>query len=183
MRFQEGREGSDMSGMKERTTVTEMERVLTQEIELFKSYMVALNLDNELMAKLKIAGLEENNKAKNTILLKLKAMDQGRQNLVRQFAHSHGMAESDVRILDICQYASAEESKRLTDLKNELQRITGEIKILQGKTAALANASLGWVNSSIATLKKMLTPVVTYNLQGKIGGDDVFSGRVVEKRV
>ena len=172
-----------MPAMREKNAVTEMERVLSQEIELFRSYLVALNLDNELMAKLKINELEENNKAKNTILLKLRAMDQARQNLVKQFALTHGISESDVRIVDMCERATPEEAKRLSELKEELQKITSEIRIVQGKTAALANASLGWVNSSIATLKKMLTPVVTYNLQGKMGGDDVFSGRVVEKRV
>lgn len=172
-----------MSAVKQKNAASEMERVLSQEIELFRSYMQALSLDNDLMSKLKISELEENNKAKNTILLKLRAMDQARQNLVRQFAMTHGVAESDVRIIDFCSTASSDEALRLTRLKEELQAITAEIQVMQGKTAALANASLGWVNSSIATLKKMLTPVVTYNLQGKIGGDDVFAGRVVEKRV
>lgn len=183
MKFQGDRKESNMPAVKEKNTVSEIEKVLAQEIEFFQQYLAALKLDNDLMSKLQINELEQNNKVKNTILLKLKAMDQARQNLVKQFAASNQIPETEVRILDICARATAEEAQRITALKDELQRITAEIHEVQGKTAALAQASLNWVNSSISTLKKMLTPAATYNLQGKVGNDEVFAGRVVEKQV
>lgn len=166
-----------------KNTVTELEQVLAQEVELYRQYAASLKSDAELMTKLKIDELEKSNKSKNTLLLKIKAVDQARQNLVRQFAVAHGMPEDQIRIVNICEKVSSEEGKRLKSLADQLTIIVAELKTVHSNTAALANASLGWVNSSIATLHRLLSPTGTYNLQGKVERESHFTGRVVEKSV
>lgn len=173
-----------MSGQgRHKNTVEELEKVLQQEIDLYRQYAEALTKDADLMASLKIDELEKSNKVKNTLLLKVKALDQARQNLVRQFAAAHQMTEENIRIADICERVSAVEAKRLKSLRDELQKIVLELKGVQHSTAALAQTSLNWVNSSIASLHRLLSPTGTYNLQGKVEREEHFTGRVVVKHI
>ena len=166
-----------------KNTVEELEKVLRQEVELYRQYADILMQDSTVMTKLNIDELEKNNKVKNTLLLKIKALDQARQNLVRQFAVSKGMTEERIRLIDICQKVSPAEAKRLLALRDQLEAIVTELKTVHTNTAALAQASLNWVNSSISTLHRLLSPTGTYNLQGKDEREAHFVGRVVEKSV
>ncbi len=164
-------------------TVTELEKVLAQEIDLYRKYSKTLNDDIQWMTKLNVEELEKNNKAKNTLLLKIKALDQARLNLIKKFAIQHGIAEDKIRLTDICEKVTPAEGKRLKVLKDELHAIVTELQQAQIGTAHLAQASLNWVNSSIATLHRLLSPTGTYNPQGKVDRETHFTGRVVEKQV
>jgi len=173
-----------MSGQgRQRNTVEELEKVLQQEIELYRTYAATLSKDSDLMATLKVEELEKSNKVKNTLLLKLKALDQARQNLVRQFAVAHQMSEENIRIADICERVSSAEAMRLKTLRDELQSIILELKGIQHSTISLAQTSLNWVNSTISSLHRLLSPTGTYNLQGKVARDEHFTGRVVVKQI
>lgn len=165
-----------------KNTTDELEKVLKQEIELYTNYADALIKDTEFMSALKVEDLEKNNKHKNTILLKMKALDQARQNLIRQFAASKALNVQEVKLLDVCAHMDKVEADRLKKLREELQTVVSRLQKVQHQTATLAQTSLGWVNSTIATLQKMLSPAGTYNLQGKIGQEGTFAGRVVERQ-
>lgn len=162
--------------------VKALEQVLRQQIEMYEQYEGHLRADQELMSKLKIAELEQNNKMKNTLVLKLQAMDQARQALVKQVAAQYKISEEVVTIRDICKVLSTEVSDRLLALRERLLTIMQSLKGLQEQTTTLANASMQWVNGSMATLKKLLTPTGTYNIQGQVDHPSVFSGRNVERR-
>jgi len=166
-----------------KNTVEELTKVLRQEIQIYRDYATSLGGDQDLMSKLNIDELEKSNKAKGTMLLKLKALDQARQNLVRKFAVANAMPEDQIKISDICEKVGAKEAEVLRGLRDELQMLIAQMKEVQHSTAALANASLGWINSSMATLHRMLSPTGTYNGQGKVDRDAHFTGRVVEKQV
>jgi hypothetical protein len=160
-----------------------LEQVLQQQLELYSDYMTHLNADVNLMSKLHIDELEKNNKAKTTLLLKIQTMDQARQNLVKQIAKANNLKEEQITIEDICKTLSTETSQRLLQLRTKLQNLIQELKLVQANASNLANASLVWINSSMSTLKQLLTPSATYNPQGQVGEPGMFSGRTVERQV
>lgn len=158
-----------------------LERVLESQVELYEQYGLHIQADRELMSRLKVSELEQNNKIKNTLLLKLQAMDQARQSLVKRIAADHKISEEVVTIKDICRVLSGEMSERLLSVRDRLQASIEKLKELQDENTQLASASLSWINGSMATLKRLLTPVGTYNLQGQVDHPSTFAGRNVEK--
>jgi hypothetical protein len=172
-----------MSSLALRKQIEDLERVLKQEIALYREYASVLNSDTELMAKLKVEELEKNNKTKNTLVLKMKTFDQARQTMIKQFAALHGISSDSVKLADICEHLQKDDAKRLLALRDELKEIIKSFEGLQRSTASLAQTSLVWVNSTISTLHRMLSPTGTYNLQGKVDGETLFAGRVVEKQI
>lgn len=165
------------------TQIEALEKVLTEEIELYKNYISLVESDKERMSQLNIDELEKNNKAKGTVLLKIQTVDQARQNLVKQIADVHKISVEKITIEDICRVISSGEAHRLKTLRAKLVGAIEYLKKVQDETTALATASLGWINGSMETLKRLLTPSGTYGPQGKVGRPNVFSGRMVEKEV
>jgi flagellar biosynthesis/type III secretory pathway chaperone len=160
-----------------------LEKVLLSELEMYEQFAAYVRNDTELMSKLQIDQLEQSNKAKNTLLLKIQTLDQARQNLVRQIATQLQIPEDKVRIAEICKVVGGHSSKRLSQIRERLHSTIENLKEVQGQTSLLANASLGWINGSLTALKGLLTPVGTYNFQGKVEANGMFSGRTVERQV
>ncbi len=160
-----------------------LERVLQEQLALYEKYLELASQDAELMAKLKIDELERNNKLKTTIVLKLQAMDEARQNVVRQIAKAFNLKEEKIRVEDLCRVLSTSEGNRLMELRQKLRVVIQKAKDIQSNTTALAHASLGWVNGSMAALSGLMGAVATYNPQGKVPAAETYGSRSVEKRV
>src|SRR5690606_7627244 len=106
-------EGEIMSASAKKDLVTQLEDVLQEQLGLYIKYTDHLKADRELMTKLNVGELEHNNKVKSTLLLKLQAMDQARQNLVRQVSKELGIPEGKVKLDDICSKLGSAKSLKL----------------------------------------------------------------------
>ncbi len=162
--------------------VESLEGVLQEQLNLLTQYKDALAKDHAHIAKLELEELEKSNKAKTTLLLKIQAMDQARENFVKQTAELLKLKLERVRLDDICKVVTADAAKRLRSLKDDLTTTVDELKKLQEETQAMAGSSLTWINGSLQTLKNLLTPSATYNLQGQVDHPNMFAGRTVERR-
>src|SRR5690606_12809993 len=126
-----------------------------------------LQQDADLMSKLNIEELEKSNKAKDTVLLKIRAVDQARHLLVKQIAAKHQLPVEQVKLTDLCKYSSPNQSERLLKLRTRLFDIIGELRLIQEQTYCLATTSLKWINGSMSSLKGLFTPASTYSSQGQ----------------
>lgn len=172
-----------MSGSAQHNPISALENVLLEQLDAYETYARLVQEDEENMARLRLDKLEHNNKLKATLLLKIQTMDQARQNLVRQIARRHQLNEESVRIQDICKAIGGQSSERLTQVRGRLQQVIQSLRQLQERTSLLAETSLSWINSSVNTLKGLLTPSGTYNPRGRIEKPGMFSGRTVEKEI
>lgn len=164
------------------STTTALERVLQEQLSLYEGYIELCALDSGFMAKLQIEELERNNKAKTTILLKIQTMDEARKCAVRQLAMAFGLAEDKVRIEDLSRVLNKTEGEKLNQLRTRLRAVIEKAKSVQEKSAHLAQASLAWINGSLASFQGLVGTVPTYGPQGKVNTAPTFAGRHVEKR-
>ncbi|MDB5038413.1 MAG: hypothetical protein JWQ35_1941 [Bacteriovoracaceae bacterium] len=162
--------------------IESLEKVLLEQLEHYEKYAEHLHQDRELMARLKIDQLEQSNKIKNTLLLKIQTMDRARQNLVKQIAKDYNISEANIRISDICRAVGGQSSSRLFQIRDRLNKTMETLRGIQNQTQLFAHTSLAWINGSISALKGLLTPSGTYNLRGKVDRPGMFAGRTVEKQ-
>lgn len=171
-----------MSASNRQRPVESLEQVLREEVELYEKFASYLQRDQELMVKLQIEELEAANKAKDTLLLKIQALEQARRTYVRRLADSMNLNEEKVRLKDLIGRIPAAEGQRLESLRQRLMAATENLRKLQDATTSLANSSISWINGSMASLRRILTPNETYGPQGRVDVNSIFSGRNVEKR-
>lgn len=163
--------------------VADLERVLQEELKLYEAYALSLKKDMEYMAQLKIDALEQANKEKNTLLLKIQTLDQARQNLVHQLGIELGLPTDQIRVTDLCEKISKEDGERLLRIRNRLHEVVRQIQAEGERAQMLANGSLSWMNSAVTKLQSLLTPHSTYSAVGKVDGHQTFVGRMVVKQV
>lgn len=166
----------------ENPNISELARVLSEEVSLYEKYKEILAQDQEAMGRLKVEILEANNKTKATILLKIQTLEQARGTLVSRIAKEKGIAEEGIRIHDLCKQMSREESSYLMQLRNRLLEIVDEIRKIQFESKAIVQSSLTWIDGSMRQLRNLLSPSGTYNARGKVGSPNNFSGHVVENK-
>lgn len=163
--------------------VASLEQVLGQEIALYDEFSTHLTEDTKAMIKLDLQTLEKNNKAKNTLILRIRATDQARQNLVAQIAGMHSIQGEKIRIQDICTALSLRQSEKLMALRDKLLSVRDRIRDIQEENKLLANSSLAWINGSMAALNEMLDPAQVYDGQGKVSPKNTYAGKRVVKQV
>lgn len=162
--------------------IYELEQVLRDEIRLYESYADCLVQDIELMTQMKVDELEKSNKAKATLLMKIETLDQLRQRAVKALATELGISEENVRMTDISEKLEAGSAGNLLGLRDRLKEVMNKIRKIQSDASSFVNSSLGWIDGSMATLKRLLTPTGTYNARGRVDHPSSFAGRVVENK-
>lgn len=158
-----------------------LQDVLAEEISLYEKYRDQLQMDTDFMVKLNLESLEQSNKIKNTLLLKIQTTDQARQNVVKQLAAQHDIQGDKIHIKEICEHLSVDESGRLMNLKEKLCEVRDSIQELREENQLLANSSLAWINGSMSSLHQILSPGQVYNGRGKVDAKSAYAGRKVEK--
>lgn len=163
-------------------TISELARVLLEEIHLYEKYAELIKGDSERMTLLKVDELEESNKAKATLLLKIQTVEQARQKLVAKISEEKKITQETVSVSHICEHLNANDSLQLQQLRDRLQTVIQEIREVQEEASYLVRSSLTWIDGSMSNLKRILTPSGIYDARGKVGNKSTFSGRVVENK-
>lgn len=163
-------------------TVAEMARVLQEEIMLYENYCDLLRSDSELMIKLRADELDESNKTKATILLKIQTVEKSRQQIAQKIATEKGMSVENITITDICEKITQEDGRTLLGLRDRLKSVIAEIRDIQEEASYIVRSSLTWIDGSMTNLKRILAPSGTYNARGRVDHPDSFSGRTVENK-
>lgn len=160
----------------------DLEVVLKEEIRLYEKYGEFLKGDSDRMTQLNVEELEASNKAKETIVLKVQALEQVRQQLVFKLAKEKGISSEKVRLKDLCDHIETDQSQKLMNLRSELVAFVENLKVNQRQTATLAKSSMHWIEGAMGTLKNLLSPSGTYDARGNVGKSKLFAGHVVENK-
>lgn len=164
------------------SAIQDLEKVLMEEVQLYRKYAEFMQNDADLMVNLKVDELEASNKAKETIILKVHALEQARQQLVNKIAQEKAIQTEKVRLKDLCGHIDPAAAHRLLHLRTQLLDLAESLKTSQNATSSLARSSLTWIEGAMSTLKSLLSPSGTYDARGQVGSQKLFSGHVVESK-
>lgn len=183
MRCQKDRWSDEMKPMNEfQISMTDLEKALREEISLYETFAELLESDMDLMSTLKIEELERSNKAKATVLLKIQNVEEARKILVAKMAAQKSLNVESVRLTDICKTLDPKDSQKLLALREKLLAVIFKIRGIESEAHQLTRSSLAWIEGSMATLRRLLSPSGVYNQRGRVDSSSSFSGRVVESK-
>lgn len=171
-------------------TVAQLKQVLEEELKLYSRYLDLLRQDKESMLRMDIEGLEQSNKEKSTIMLKLQIADSSRQQYTRRIAVEQKNTGTKVSaegggelptLEEIAKSTGITERKVLLELRAKLKETILQVKELTDNNTLVANNSLRWMSTSLNYLNNFLTPGI-YSQRGKVV-QGVLQGNIVERSV
>lgn len=167
------------------TLSANQKRLCTQLIDglghLIKVYRLLLdNIRNEkdLLIKADLNLLNENNAAKEVILLKLRTFENARMKVAKDLAMAIGADHTQPRLLDLATRLPISEGEQLRNQHSVLDLLVKRLNDLNKENEQLALAALKNVSGAIGAIRDSLAEKSVYEKKGKLS-KSASAGKIV----
>lgn len=164
-------------------TFKNLEGVLEDEIRVYRSLLDLVRKEKDILIAAKISELEENNKAKEAFIFRIKALEKLRERYARELATKVGAPAETPRLLEIANRMQDPEAAKLRAIHSTLDLLIKRIKEINSSNEDLIQASLKMVNGALGAIRDTLEPKQTYAPTGDMKKKDVSVGHFVSKDV
>ncbi len=161
------------------------QRLCTQLIDglghLIKVYQLLLdNIRNEkdLLIKADLKTLDENNKAKETILLKLRTFENARMKVAKDLAIAIGADADQPRLLEIAAILPVAAGDQLKNQHSVLELLIKRLNEINKENEQLAHAALKNVSGAIGAIRDSLGGKPVYEKKGNLS-KTTAAGKIV----
>lgn len=161
----------------------ELFELLGQLIKAYRLLLDSVRREKELLIEVNIDELNENNKAKDAAIDKLKTLEKKRIRIVRDLAGILNINETPVRLLDL---AGAFEDQRSDELRNKhsvLDLLIQRVIELNKQNETLAQSALKNVTGAMSAIKETLKEKPTYERKGAVKNSPSQGGHLVRREV
>ena len=164
------------------TAYKNLEEVLEDEIKVYRVLLDLVRREKEVLVSAQIPQLEEKNRAKEVLVLKIRGLERQREKAAREMATEVGTNTENPRLLEIAAKLLDPEASRLRSIHTTLDLLVRRVKDLNDGNEALIHASLKAVNGALGAIKDTLQPRTTYAPSGEVKNSTV-AGHFVSKEV
>src|SRR5947209_3319993 len=114
-----------------------LEEVLEDEIKVYRALLDLVRREKEVLISAKIDELEENNRSKEAMVLKIRALERLREKAAREMALEVGCNSENPRLLDIASKILDPEAGKLRSIHSTLDLLIKRIKEFNDANEAL----------------------------------------------
>jgi flagellar biosynthesis/type III secretory pathway chaperone len=159
-----------------------LEEVLEDEIKVYRLLLDLVRHEKEVLVAAQIDALDENNRSKEAMILKIRALERQREKCGREMALEVGTNSENPRLLEIAAKLLDPEASKLRSIHSTLDLLIRRIKELNEGNEMLIQSSLKVVNGALGAIKQTLQPKPTYAPSGEVKEPEV-AGHFVSKEV
>lgn len=158
-------------------TVSRLVEVLESEAKLYVEMRTVLQQELDSIAKLDVTELEEAVRAKETLVVEARLLEEGRQALAKEVAGDLSVDDEDPTLSRLGEALGARGGS-LREAQARLAALVGAVRELLDINTAFAGESLAQVQATLSLLGRLATVDATYGPGGPAGGD---GGRLVRR--
>jgi flagellar biosynthesis/type III secretory pathway chaperone len=118
---------------------------------------------------------------KETIVLELSIMEEGRQLMLRRLAEQFGVATTELTLAQLSQCAPEPFAEAFQRCRADLLGLIHAVSQVNAQNTVLLNSSLDAVRTSLALLSQLLEPAPIYGSSGHMGVSGT-GGKLVYKQ-
>ena len=147
-----------------------------QHVRREKDVLIAANLEE----------LEENNKSKEMVVIKLRGMERIREKAARELALTLNMNSESPRLLELANKLLDPQSSKLRSIHSTLDLLIKRIREFNDSNAILVQSSLRSIHGALGAIKDTFRPKPTYAQTGEVKkseGTQNVTGHFVSKEV
>jgi len=139
---------------------------LTQEVELLRSLREALEREKEILLRSDVRELTDHNGKKETLVLKIRMLDEIRRNALRKLAREWGERE-DAPLAVLASHADPSRREALLACREAAASLAASVRDRNEANREMIGLSLRHVQGAIDFLGEMMNPHKTYGQSGK----------------
>lgn len=146
----------------------ELAGILGKELALFKELGELLDQETRPLVEYDLPRIEEITKAKETLDLRMKILEQARLETIRLLAAELGLAPAEMSLRTIASRAPMPDGPRLARLRDALVALTEELKRKVETNGKLVSSSIKTVQALQALIVRSIEEPATYEEAGRI---------------
>ena len=162
--------------------LNELLGLLEGEIRLYDSLLLALQKEKRAVVDSNLEELNEANRKKESLFLKIRILDEQRLTILEKLADKLGQPAQNLTLTKLSQLVEEPQSTQLADCRSRLLSLAQSIQEVNLSNKALLNHSLDLVRSSLTLLSDLMPSNPVYYRTGKMKDGDQ-SGRVVSGKI
>lgn len=155
--------------------------LLKQEMEQYRKLLDLLHKERDAMIRLSLEEIERCYKLKETIILKLRIMEESRLALIDKVANHLNISRDGITLLTISKIVDAPFSGEFKRCCKSLSSLIHDIAEMNQKNKAFIEDSLDCINDHLTLLNDLINPNPVYLPSGKFDRDNHFSNKILSK--
>ena len=158
--------------------------VFEDQADLHQSLISVLRDEKAAIVGSKLFGLNKANKEKETLILKIKKLEDKRSDLVSTLANSLDDESHDLTLEKLCKITNEPYSSRLNSCRENIMLSISKVKELNDGNKILLTNSIEFIRGSLTFFNNLMTSRynAVYYPSGKIENRD-HSGRVFSEEI
>lgn len=157
-----------------------LEKCLDELIKVYRHVLAVVRKERDILVSANLDDLNENNKTKETMLIKARQLEAERIQVTRKFAAAEGISES-TRLLEFANHIGGEQGDRLRNMQSVLELLLKRVREFNSQNEILVNSALDKVTGAMGQICNSLKDKPTYKKSGGVTSRPTESGQLVSK--
>lgn len=159
----------------------ELTTCLENLVKVYRSLLDVVRREKEILVASKLDELNENNKAKDAMLVRIRSLENQRMKCARDLAQAVGADMEQPRLLDIANHCQLEWADRLRNLHSVLDLLVRRVAEVNKQNEALVQAALNNITGAMDAIRDGLKPKPVYGPKGNIAAPNTAAPTLVSK--
>lgn len=162
------------------TSYDKLYETLEEQIRVYRHLLEVVRKEKEILISAHLDDLNENNKTKEAMLLKIKGLESIRMRAASELSQELGLSPDQPRLLDIATQLGNEAGEKLRNLHAVLDLLLKRIQELNKHNETLVQSALNNITGAMKAIRDTLQDKPTYQRKGEIS-EAPASGQLVSK--
>jgi flagellar biosynthesis/type III secretory pathway chaperone len=150
-------------------------------VKVYRSLLDIVRREKDILIASKLDELNDNNKAKDAMLVRIRSLENQRQKCARDFAGSLGADVESPRLLEIASHCPRDWSERLHNMHSVLDLLVRRVAEVNKQNEELVQAALNNITGAMEAIRDGLKPKPVYGPKGSMAAPKLDAARLVSK--
>jgi flagellar biosynthesis/type III secretory pathway chaperone len=152
-------------------------------VKVYRSLLDVVRREKDILIASKLDELNENNKSKDTMLIRIRSLENQRIKCATDLAKHVGADHETPRLLDIANHCDPKWSDRLRNMHSVLDLLIRRVADVNKQNEELVQAALSNITGAMEAIRDGLKPKPGYGRQGSVATTTVDGGQLVRREV
>ncbi len=150
--------------------VESLVQILDEQVKIYRHLLDIVRKEKEILISANLDDLNENNRAKEAMLIKIRTLEEERIKAALQVHQSLGLAGTEPRLIEIARHVPEDTAEKLRNLHSVLELLLRRVQEYNRNNEALVQSALSNVTGAMNAIKNSLQEKPTYQKKGEVEG-------------
>jgi len=162
-------------------SVSSLIQNLEEQVKVYRHLLEVVRKEKDILISANLDDLNENNRTKEAMLLKIRALEIERIKLASGVCESIGLTQEEPRLLEIARLVDGEPADRLRSIHSVLELLLRRVQEYNQQNETLVQAALANVTGAMNSIRGTLQEKSTYQRKGEVASQPTAAGQLVSK--